>query len=36
MNCYYMLINQQIIYEKYKKFDFEALFSYDDYAKKSF
>ena len=36
MNCCYMLINQQIIYEKYKQFDFEALFSYDDYAKKSF
>jgi hypothetical protein len=31
-----MLIKQQIIYEKYKQFDFEALFSYDDYAKKSF
>lgn len=36
MNRYYMLIKQQIIYEKYKQFDFEALFSYDDYAKKSF
>lgn len=36
MNCYYTLINQQIIYEKYKKFDFEALFSYNDYVKKSF
>lgn len=36
MNCYYMLIKQQIIYGKYKQFDFEALFSYDDYAKKSF
>lgn len=31
-----MLIKQQIIYEKYKQFDFEALFSYDDYAKKGF
>lgn len=31
-----MLIKQQIIYEKYKQFDFEALFSYDNYAKKSF
>ena len=25
MNCYYMLIKQQIIYEKYKKIDFEAF-----------
>lgn len=37
MNCYYTLINQQIIiYEKSKKLDFEALFSYNDYAKKNF
>ena len=36
MNCYYTLIKQQIIYEKSKKLDFEALFSYNDYSKKNF